>query len=94
MQREADCAAVVSGAEIVGAVPQRVDIRHMPEEITVRFRVRREMRDYQLCVSCGARELLRRKKRIMTPGQMEEITLRRDQLGDGEIRIWAEANEK
>ena len=94
MQREADCAAVVSGAEIVGAVPQRVDIRHMPEEITVRFRVRREMRDYLLCVSCGARELLRRKKRIMTPGQMEEITLRRDQLSNGEIRIWAEANEK
>lgn len=85
---------IVSGMEITGPVPQCVDLARMPEQITVRFRVRREMRDCLLCVSCGGRELLRRKKRIMTPGQMEEINLQRDQLGDGEIKIWVEASDK
>lgn len=85
---------IVSGMEITGPVPQCVDLARMPEQITVRFRVRREMRDCLLCVSCGGRELLRRKKRIMTPGQMEEINLQRNQLGDGEIKIWVEASDK
>ncbi len=85
---------IVSGMEITGPVPQCVDLACMPEQITVRFRVRREMRDCLLCVSCGGRELLRRKKRIMTPGQMEEINLQRNQLGDGEIKIWVEASDK
>ena len=83
---------VVAGDNIVGIVPQQIDVARMPDRLTLRFRVQREMRGYRLCVSCGDRLLSSHKKRIMTPGQMEEVILDRETLGDGDIKIWAEAS--
>lgn len=80
---------VISGEGISGAVPQRIDKSAMPEKLSLRFRVRREVENHYLSLYCGDERVLHLRRRIMTPGQMEEISIGRDQLagaGD-EIRI-------
>ncbi len=90
----AEVVSVLAGDNVAGIVPQQIDLKRMPEKITLRFRVRREMRGYRLCASCGDELLFSKKKRIMTPGQMEELVLSREALGRSDIRIWAEASDK
>jgi len=86
--------AVVSGEGISGAVPQRIDPAAMPEKLSLRFRVRREVENHYLSIYAGDARIAHVRRRIMTPGQMEEITLKRELLAEGvrEIRIAMEEN--
>ncbi|MBS7262192.1 MAG: FAD-dependent oxidoreductase [Eubacteriales bacterium] len=56
-------------------VPQRLNMTDEPEPVTLRFRVGDVYRDRSLVVRAGERELRRVKKRILTPGEMGELTL-------------------
>lgn len=62
-------------------VPQQLDPHHMADSVTVRFRVGRPYQKAALCVYTDGK-LLRRvpNKRILTPGEMEQFTLRREEL--------------
>ncbi|MDR3086268.1 MAG: FAD-dependent oxidoreductase [Christensenellaceae bacterium] len=62
-------------------VPQRVLARE-GEELTFYFRVGATHRPAQLCVLSGDEQLLSRRKAIMTPGEMESVTVRLAKLGD------------
>ena len=85
---------VVSGEGISGAVPQRIDRSAMPEKLSIRFRVRREVENHYLSIYAGEERIAHVRRRIMTPGQMEEIALKKELLpeGCGEIRIAMEEN--
>jgi len=61
-------------------VPQSIHPTDMDEILTVRFRVDNVYKDSFLCVYYDDHEVLRRKKRILTPGEMEEIKLKRQEL--------------
>ena len=61
-------------------VPQVIDPVHMDEKVTVRFRVADVYRDRSLVLYYDGREVKRRKKRIMAPGEMEEIVITRESL--------------
>ena len=64
------------------SVPQSVDPDTMPEELTVRFRVADQyLGCYLSCYVDGVR-VSHKKKRIMTPGEMEAFVLRREMLGN------------
>ena len=52
----------------------------MEEELTVRFRVDNVYRGAAVMVSAGGETLQRRKKLILTPGEMEEVRLHRKEL--------------
>lgn len=68
---------LVAGKGVRYTVPARVDPRRMDEELTVRFRVDNVYKNAAVVVSA----ILRRKKKlILTPGEMEEIRLRREEL--------------
>ncbi len=71
---------LVAGKGVRYTVPARVDPRRMEEELTVRFRVDNVYRNAAVAVSAGGEVLRRRKKMILTPGEMEEIRLRREEL--------------
>ena len=59
----------------------------MSAEAEVSFRVSDQYRDaYLACYVDGVR-IARRKKQIMTPGQMEQFILRRDRLGEKTRRV-------
>ena len=69
---------VRSGDGVTGIVPQRIDPSHLPKVLNLRFRVRREVRNHCLSVYADGVRIFHQKKRIMTPGQMEEIALKRE----------------
>ena len=71
---------LTAGKGVRYTVPARVDPRRMEEELTVRFRVDNVYRGAAVTVSAGGETLQRRKKLILTPGEMEEIRLRRKDL--------------
>ncbi len=80
---------VAAGDGVTGIVPQRVDPAALPEKLNLRFRVRREVRNHYLSVYAGGARVAHLRRRIMTPGQMEEIALARELVPAGatEIRV-------
>ena len=62
-------------------VPQRIRTDAHDEKITVRFRVNGVYRDKYVAVRSGGAEIKRLKRRIMAPGEMEELTLTGEDLG-------------
>ena len=61
-------------------VPSSVSVARMPEALTVRFRVGNVFRDHYVSVYLGDERIQHRKKRVMAPGEMEQITLKRTEL--------------
>lgn len=60
-------------------VPQRIH-RDTDKDVKLYFRVGRVLENVQLTVTCGEQTLLARKKRKMTPGEMEYVTLKASDL--------------
>ena len=61
-------------------VPVSIDLKRMAETQTVRFRVGSVFRDAQVQVSCGDKILKSLKKRVLAPGEMEQVVLKRSEL--------------
>ena len=79
-------------------VPQQLDPHHMADSVTVRFRVGQPYQKAALCVYTDGKLLRRVPKRILTPGEMEQFTLRRGGLPgggrDGTIQIRGGGGER
>ena len=76
-----------AGRGIRYTVPQTVDLATMNAEAAISFRVADQYRD--ACLACyvdGVR-IARRKKQIMTPGEMDQFILRRYQLNENTRRV-------
>lgn len=58
-------------------VPSSVDPGRMEEEQILRFRVGNVYRDVCVEVSAGGHVLYSRRKRVLTPGEMEQVALKR-----------------
>ena len=58
-------------------MPSTIDPKRMPELLTVRFRVGSVMRDKYVNVYLDDERVVHRKRRVMAPGEMEEVILRR-----------------
>ena len=56
-------------------VPARIDPDAIGEKLTVRYRVGGVMKDREVRVEIGGDTVLTKKRRIMAPGEMEEIVL-------------------
>jgi len=61
-------------------VPQTLDPEAMDDKVVVRFRVADVYRDKALVVYYDGIEVKRQKKRVMAPGEMEQIVITRDSL--------------
>jgi len=71
---------MVAGQGIRYTVPQFINIENMEELQVVRFRVDNVYKDRLLCVSFDDKEVFRRKKKVLAPGEMEEIKLKKKDL--------------
>ena len=73
-------------------VPQYIDLARMEESVTIRFRVADVYRDKSLAVYYDGNRIKASKKRIMAPGEMEQITISRQSLNESvqEITIRVE----
>ena len=72
---------VVDGNGVRGTVPQLI---HLPadRDVSLMFRPSDVFRNSAAVVSCGDRELLRKKAMIYTPGEMAVLTLKASLLAD------------
>ncbi|MBQ6431417.1 MAG: FAD-dependent oxidoreductase [Oscillospiraceae bacterium] len=73
-------------------VPQKLDPEHMADAVTVRFRVADVYRDRYICVYCNGERIRRIKKRVLAPGEMEQVILKKSELKEPlqSIRICTE----
>ena len=62
-------------------VPQRMN-RATDKDVKLYFRVGKVLENVMLTVTCGDKVLLSKKKRKMTPGEMEYVTIKADTIHD------------
>ncbi|MDO4797409.1 MAG: FAD-dependent oxidoreductase [Coriobacteriales bacterium] len=75
-----DTVAVEATGGVRYTVPSFVHPQHMEEKQVVRFRVGDVYRDRYVSVYVDDERVLHRKKRVMAPGEMEEVVLKRSDL--------------
>lgn len=63
-------------------VPQTLDIINMQDSVTVRFRVADVYRDRYITVYYDGVPVIRRKKKVLAPGEMEQIVLKKESFLD------------
>lgn len=61
-------------------VPNTLCASRMPDELPIRFRVSDVFRDCYLCAYLNDKRIVHKKKPIVAPGEMEEITLTKSML--------------
>ena len=61
-------------------VPSTIRPEHMPETLTVRFRVGNVYKNCYLSVYFGDERVQHRKKQVMAPGEMEQVVLKKADL--------------
>ena len=70
-------------------VPQQLHPDTMPDELVVRFRVAEPLQDKVLAAYADGVQVARRRRPVLTPGEMEQLTLKKADLQDcrGDIVI-------
>ncbi len=63
-------------------VPQTIDINEMRDQVVVRFRVADVYKDRFITVYYDDKQVQKRKKRVMAPGEMEQVILKKDSFKD------------
>lgn len=63
-------------------VPQNIDVDNMDEKITLRFRVDNVYKNRSIILKLGDRELIRKKRLVMAPGEMEQLVIEKEMLRD------------
>lgn len=59
-------------------VPQTLDVENMEDKVTVRFRVADVYKDRYISVYYDGDLISRRKKKVLAPGEMEQVILKKD----------------
>ncbi len=87
--------ALVPKGAVRYTVPSKADPARMGETLTVRFRVGRNIRKGLVTVAVAGQEVLRKKRPVMAPGEMEQLVLKKDWLKGkaGPITIFAGEEE-
>ena len=80
IQKETRGVPVVATDGVRYTVPSFIDPQLMEEKLTVRFRVANEYRDRYVSVYFDDERVQHRKKRVMAPGEMEQVVLKRSDL--------------
>lgn len=71
---------VTDGAGVRGIVPQSICIEHMMDDVPLMFRPTSVFRDASVVVRVDGVEVARKRHRILTPGEMVSIILKKGQL--------------
>lgn len=63
-------------------VPQTLDVKHMRDQVTVRFRVADVYKDRYISVYYDDTRVAHRKKKVLAPGEMEQVVLKKESFAD------------
>jgi NADPH-dependent 2,4-dienoyl-CoA reductase/sulfur reductase-like enzyme len=81
-KKTADMVEISAENGVRYTVPQRLDKEHMEDQITVRFRVADVYQDRYISVYYDGERVSHKKKRILAPGEMEQVILKKEHLKD------------
>lgn len=82
---------VETGGAVRYTVPSRICPQRMEEDLVLRFRVGKNLRNAYVCVYVDEKQILRRKRPVMAPGEMEQVKLKKEDLqGAKSIRVCTE----
>ena len=88
------CKYTVNAGENVGyVVPQKLSVNATDTKLY--FRVRKVMRDATVVITCGDKTVLTQKRPVLTPGEMQTVTLKSAVIKNlsGEIEVKAVQND-
>lgn len=63
-------------------VPQTIDVENMRDSVTVRFRVADIYHNREISVYYDGKKIMSRKKRVLAPGEMEQVVLKKESFAD------------
>ncbi len=63
-------------------VPQTIDVENMRDSVTVRFRVADIYHNRAISVYYDGKKIMSRKKRVLAPGEMEQVVLKKESFAD------------
>ncbi|RKD35193.1 NAD(P)/FAD-dependent oxidoreductase [Lacrimispora algidixylanolytica] len=81
-KKYADMVEIAAEHGVRYTVPQRLDKEHMEDQITVRFRVADVYQDRYISVYYDGERVSHKKKRVLAPGEMEQVILKKENLKD------------
>ncbi len=88
---------IICGGAVRYTVPALIDTQRAAEKTVVRFRVAEKIPGGVITVTVekngGKTEILRRKKRILTPGEMEQVLLKKEDISGAERIVVSAAVE-
>ena len=84
-QREDKAIHINASGGVRYTVPSVIRPAHMPETLTVRFRVDNIYKNRFVSVYFGDTRVQHRKKTVLAPGEMEQVVLKRDDLENAEF---------
>lgn len=84
-QREDKAIHINASGGVRYTVPSIIRPAHMPETLTVRFRVDNIYKNRFVSVYFGVTRVQHRKKTVLAPGEMEQIVLKRADLENAEF---------
>jgi len=79
-KKQAEPIQLVATEGVRYTVPAVINLNKMEDSLIVRFRVGNVFQDSYISVYYDEERVMHRKKKIMAPGEMEEIKLQRDKL--------------
>lgn len=76
--QESHVVPIVTGSGVRYTVPSRIDLNNMEDKVVVRFRVENVYQNRSIVVTYDDQEISRKKKKVLAPGEMEQIILKKD----------------
>ena len=73
---------IEAGTGVRYTIPNTLNIKRMKDILKVRFRVTQVYENHCIKVYCDGEEYFKRKKKVMAPGEMEEIILQSNKLNN------------
>ncbi|MFA6776782.1 MAG: FAD-dependent oxidoreductase [Sphaerochaetaceae bacterium] len=80
-KREKKGIPIVATGGVRYTVPQRLDIHHMSDMVTVRFRVGDVYKGRYVSVYYDDTRVMHLKKKVLAPGEMEQVILQKNSFG-------------
>lgn len=81
---EATPIAVTNGSGVTYTLPQSIHLAHSEEKIRISYRVKELSENKSIAVYADEERIMKQKKRVLAPGEMESIKVSRDELR----RLW------
>ena len=75
-----NCIDILTSGGVRYSVPQMIDPINMEDKVVVRFRVDNIYKNREIVLTLDDKEIVKRKTRVLAPGEMEEIVITKDML--------------